>query len=43
VVLKELGKLTQDQIDQLMVDDLPSEWRLACQTIVRDEDLLVEY
>lgn len=42
-VLKELGKLTQDQIDQLHVDDMPSEWRLACQMIVRDEDILVEY
>jgi ferredoxin len=42
-VLKELGKLTQEQIDQLSVDDMPSEWRLACQMIVRDEDILVEY
>ncbi|MBK1618641.1 2Fe-2S iron-sulfur cluster-binding protein [Lamprobacter modestohalophilus] len=42
-VLKELGKLTQEQIDQLHVDDMPSEWRLACQMIVRDEDVLVEY
>ena len=42
-VLKELGKLTQDQIDQLHLDDMPSEWRLACQMIVRDEDILVEY
>ncbi|MBB1073058.1 (2Fe-2S)-binding protein [Rhodoferax sp. 4810] len=42
-VLKQLGKLTQDQIDQLHVDDMPSEWRLACQMIVRDEDILVEY
>lgn len=42
-VLKEQGKLSQDEIDQLMVDDLPSEWRLACQMIVRDEDILVEY
>jgi len=25
------------------VDDLPTEWRLACQMIVRDEDLLVEF
>jgi hypothetical protein len=25
------------------VDDIPSEWRLACQMIVRDEDLLVQY
>jgi ferredoxin len=42
-VLKELGKLTQDDIDRLMVEDVPSEWRLACQMIVRDEDILVEY
>jgi len=42
-VLKELGKLTQEQIDKLHVDDMPSEWRLACQMIVRDEDILVEY
>lgn len=42
-VLKQLGKLSQDQIDQLHVEDMPSEWRLACQMIVRDEDILVEY
>ncbi|MBK1649133.1 2Fe-2S iron-sulfur cluster-binding protein [Rhabdochromatium marinum] len=42
-VLKELGKLTQEQIDKLHLDDMPSEWRLACQMIVRDEDILVEY
>jgi flavorubredoxin len=27
---------------RMIVDDLPSERRLACQMIVRDEDLLVE-
>ena len=42
-VLRHLGKLTKDDIDKLMLDDLPSEWRLACQMIVRDEDILVEY
>ena len=42
-VLKEIGKLTQEEIDRLIVEDLPSEWRLACQMIVRDEDILVEY
>lgn len=42
-VLRQLGKLTKDEIDQLMLDDLPSDWRLACQMIVRDEDILVEY
>ncbi|MDO8931077.1 MAG: 2Fe-2S iron-sulfur cluster-binding protein, partial [Rhodocyclaceae bacterium] len=31
-VLKELGHLTQAQIDQMRIDDLvPGEWRLACQ------------
>lgn len=42
-VLKDVGKLTKDDIEQMAVDDLPSPWRLACQMIVRDEDLLVEY
>ena len=43
-VLKELGKITQAQIDQMRVDDLPpTEWRLACQLVLRDEDVLVEY
>ena len=31
-VLKEMGKITQEQIDQMYVDDLPpTKWRLACQ------------
>lgn len=43
-VLKELGKITQEQIDQMYVDDLPpTKWRLACQYVMRDEDILVEY
>lgn len=43
VVLRQLGKVTREEIDRMAVDDLPSEWRLACQMIVRDEDILVEY
>ena len=43
VVLRQLGKISQEEIDRMAVDDLPSEWRLACQMIVRDEDILVEY
>jgi len=42
-VLREQGKITRAEIDQMAVDDLPSQWRLACQMIVRDEDILVEY
>ncbi len=42
-VLRQSGKLTKEEIEQMIVDDLPSSWRLACQMIVRDEDILVEY
>lgn len=43
-VLKEMGKITQAEIDQMLVDDIPpTEWRLACQYIVRDEDVMIEY
>lgn len=42
-VLKQLGKLNNQQLETMVVDDLPSEWRLACQVIVRDEDIQVEY
>jgi ferredoxin len=43
-VLKDMGKITQADIDAMKVDDVPhTSWRLACQMIVRDEDILVEY
>jgi ferredoxin len=42
-LLKQLGKLTDEEIKQILVDDIPPTWRLACQMIVRDEDILVEY
>jgi ferredoxin len=42
-VLKELGKVTAEELERMIIDDLPSEWRLACQMIVRDEDIRVEY
>ena len=42
-VLLELRKVTKEDIEKMLVDDLPTQWRLACQMIVRDEDLLVEY
>jgi ferredoxin len=43
VILKQLGKVTAEELEKMIVDDLPSEWRLACQMIVRDEDIRVEY
>jgi hypothetical protein len=42
-LLRELGKIAKEELEQMIVDDLPSEWRLASQMIVRDEDLLVEF
>ena len=43
-VLKASGKITQEEIDQMKVDDVVhSAWRLACQMVLRDEDLLIEY
>jgi len=42
-VLQQLGKLSKEEMEQMIVDDLPSPWRLACQMIVRDEDLRIEY
>lgn len=43
VVLQELGKITKEEIEDAIVNDRPPQWRLACQMIVRDEDLLVSY
>lgn len=42
-VLQEIGKISKAELEQMIVDDLPSTWRLACQMIVRDEDILVQY
>jgi hypothetical protein len=42
-VLKEIGKVTAQELEKMIVDDLPSERRHACQMIVRDEDIRVEY
>lgn len=42
-LLKQLGKINDDDIKQILVDDFPPPWRLACQMIVRDENILVEY
>lgn len=42
-LLKQLGKVSEDELERMIVDDLPPVWRLACQMIVRDEDIRVEY
>ena len=42
-VLKSIGKLNKFEKERAEVRDLPPSYRLACQTMVTDEDLLVEF
>ena len=42
-VLKLAGKITQAQIEDAETHDRPPPWRLACQFIVRHEDVLVRF
>ncbi len=42
-VLRYAGKITQAQIDAAETNDVPPPWRLACQFIVRNEDILVKF
>ncbi len=37
------GKLSKAQLYVAETDDVPPPYRLACQFIVRDEDILVEF
>ena len=39
--LRLAGKISHDQIQKAENGDVPPPWRLACQFIVRDEDILV--
>lgn len=43
IVLKSIGKLPKSEEERASVHDIPPTYRLACQTIVTDEDLLVEF
>ncbi len=43
VALKLAGKITKDQIAAAEEKDVPPPWRLACQFIVRNEDILVKF
>ena len=42
-VLKSIGKLPRREEERANLKDLPPTYRLACQTVVTDEDLLVEF
>ncbi len=42
-VLSLAGKLTKAQCEQIEVTDIAPMWRLACQYIIRDENILVQF
>lgn len=37
------GKLSKETLEQAEVNDMPPSYRLACQYLVQDEDILVEF
>ena len=41
--LKELHKITTDEIADAEVNDIPPRYRLACQFIARHEDVVVRF
>lgn len=41
--LKELGKITPEEIENAEVNDMPPRYRLACQFIARDEDVTIAF
>lgn len=43
IALKLAGKITPQQIADAENNDLPPPWRLACQFIVRNEDVIVQF
>ena len=42
-LLKQLGKITKDEIKDAEVNDMPPRYRLACQCFVRNEDIVVSF
>ncbi|WP_294541084.1 2Fe-2S iron-sulfur cluster-binding protein [uncultured Rhodoblastus sp.] len=41
--LRQLGKITKEEIVQAEVNDIPPRYRLACQCFVRNEDIQVSF
>ncbi len=41
--LKQLGKITKEEIYEAEVNDMPPRYRLACQCFVRNEDIMVRF
>ena len=42
-MLRQLGKITREEIENAEVNDMPPRYRLACQCFVRDEDIRVRF
>jgi rubrerythrin/ferredoxin len=42
-LLRQLGKITREQLMDAEVNDMPPPFRLACQCFVRDEDTFVSF
>ncbi len=42
-MLKQLGKISRTEIADAEVNDMPPHFRLACQYIIRDEDIVVKF
>ena len=42
-LLKQLGKISREEIKDAEVNDMPPRFRLACQCFVRDEDIFVRF
>jgi ferredoxin len=42
-VLVLAGKVSRDELARLEVDDIAPNWRMACQYMLLDEDILVKF
>ncbi|MGD0675061.1 MAG: 2Fe-2S iron-sulfur cluster-binding protein [Polyangiaceae bacterium] len=42
-LLRQLGKITREEIKDAEVNDMPPRFRLACQCFVRNEDIVVAF
>ncbi|MGO9546967.1 MAG: ferritin family protein [Rhodomicrobium sp.] len=42
-LLRQLGRITREEITAAEVNDMPPRYRLACQCFVRDEDIIVSF
>jgi ferredoxin/rubrerythrin len=42
-LLRQLGKITREEIENAEVNDMPPRYRLACQCFIRDEDIVVSF